>query len=303
SGQSVSFLRYFFEKNFRPYLVFNTGDPVGLFTGYYEAQLQGSWQPGGVYNVPIHARPKDIISVDLGKFRAELSGTVVAGRMEKNEFLPYYDRAAIMGGALSGKQLELMWVNSAVDAFFLHIQGSGRVIMEDGSSVRVGYAGRNGARYVAVGRELIAAGLVSQEDMSMQAIRAWMEANPVAAQALMNTNPSYIFFRLLDEANPVGAQGVELTAGYSLAVDDDFIPYGMPIWLDITDPRDPDHKTPLRRLVVSQDTGSAIKGPVRGDLFWGGGREAAAAAGVMKEHGMYYLLLPRKNVASEIEIY
>jgi len=135
--------------------------------------------------------------------------------------------------------------------------------------------------------------------MSMQSIRAWMEANPVAAQELMNTNPSYIFFRILDEDNPVGAQGVELTPGHSLAVDDDFIPYGMPLWLDTTDPRDPEHATPLNRLVVSQDTGSAIKGPVRGDLFWGGGREAAAAAGVMNEQGMYYLLLPRGKAAVE----
>ena len=300
-GQSHNALRYFFEKNFKPYLVFDKGDPVGLFTGYYEAELQGSWSPGGMYNVPIYGPPKDIISVDLGKFRAELAGTVVAGRVEGKKFVPFYNRAEIAAGALNGRQLELMWVNSSIDAFFLHIQGSGKVVMEDGSSVRVGYAGRNGARYVAVGRELIAANTISHEDMSMQAIRAWMEANPVAALTLMNVNQSFIFFRMLDEPNPVGAQGVPLSAGYSLAIDDDFIPYGMPIWLNITDPRDPDHKIPLRRLVVSQDTGSAIKGPVRGDLFWGGGREAAAAAGVMKEHGMYYLLLPRAAAVEGID--
>lgn len=301
-SQNHNTLRYFLEKNFRPYLVSDNNKTEGLFTGYYEAELQGAWQPGGAFTVPILSRPKDIISADLGDFRAELAGTSVAGRIEKNSFVPFYSREDINAGALQGRQLELMWVNSSVDAFFLHIQGSGRVVMEDGSAVRVGYAGRNGQRYVAVGRELIASNIISQEDMSMQAIRAWMEINPIAAEHLMNTNPSYIFFRIMDELNPVGAQGVALSPGYSLAVDDDFIPYGMPIWLDIADPRDPDHKTPLQRLVVSQDTGSAIRGVVRGDLFWGFGRDAAAAAGVMKEYGNYYVLLPRTAPIGDIDL-
>ena len=136
----------------------------------------------------------------------------------------------------------------------------------------------------------------------MQAIRAWMETNPVASIGLMNLNPSYVFFRISDETDPVGAQGIPLTPGRSLAVDDDFIPYGLPIWLDILDPRDPEHETPLQRMVVPQDTGSAIRGPVRGDLFWGFGREAAAAAGVMKEPGSYYLFLPRTRDAITDEI-
>ncbi len=292
SHQSNSAIRYFFETRFRAYLVYNEDNPSGLFTGYYEAQLNGSWTPGGAYNVPLYARPDDLISVDLGDFRSELAGTTIAGRIVGNAFEPYPDRAAINAGALAGRQLEVLWTNSAIDTFFLHIQGSGRVILEDGSFVRVGYAGRNGQRYVAVGRELIAAGIISQDQMSMQAIRGWMEANPVAAMALMNANPSYVFFRILDELNPVGAQGAPLTPGYSLAVDKRYIPFGTLLWLDTTDPRDPERETPLQRIVVAQDTGSAIKGPVRGDLFWGFGPQAALAAGGMKEQGNYYVLLP-----------
>ncbi len=296
-GANHNVLRYFFESRLRPYLVGQDKDPIGLFTGYYEAQLNGSWQAGGAYNVPIYARPDDIISIDLGSFRPEMSGETLAGYIQGNKLVPYPARADIVDGALIGKQLEIMWVDSQIDAFFLHIQGSGRVRMTDDSIVRLAYAGRNGQRYVAVGRELIGAGIIPQEQMSMQAIRGWMEANPVGAMALMNTNPSFVFFRVSDEMDAVGAQGIPLTPGRSLAVDDDFIPYGLPMWLDITDPRDPTHETPLRRMVVPQDTGSAIKGPVRGDLFWGFGREAAAAAGVMKEAGSYYLFLPRTRDA------
>lgn len=294
SGRSPSALRYFFESRFEPFLVSNGGDSEGLFTGYYEAELRGAWQPDSRYSVPIYARPNDLISVDLGKFRAEWAGRSIAGRIVGDKFEPYPSRAEINGGALGGRQLEILWVDSYIDAFFLQIQGSGRVLMNNGGYVRLGYAGRNGQRYVAVGRELMAAGIISQKDISMQTIRAWMEANPVGAMALMNKNPSYVFFRIMEEANAVGAQGVQLTPGRSLAVDNAFIPYGTILLLDTTDPRDPSGNTPLRRLVVAQDTGSAIKGPVRGDLFWGFGKDAAAAAGVMKERGAYYVLLPRR---------
>ncbi len=288
-------LRYFFETRFEPFLISNRGDSTGLFTGYYEAELRGSWQPNSRYSVPIYARPNDLISVDLGKFRAEWAGESIAGRIEGNSFNPYPSRADINNGALSGRQLEVLWVDSHVDAFFLHIQGSGRVLMDNGGYVRLGYAGRNGQRYVAVGRELIAAGIIPQEDVSMQTIRAWMEANPVAAMALMNKNPSYVFFRIMEESAPVGAQGIPLTPGRSLAVDNSFIPYGVLLWLDTLDPRDPKRDMPLQRLVIAQDTGSAIRGPVRGDLFWGFGNEAALAAGGMKEDGEYYALLPRRT--------
>lgn len=283
--------RYFFESRFTPYLARNAAKTKGLFTGYYEPELRGAWKPDPVFRHPIYARPKDLISVDLGKFRAEWRGQHIAGRVAGNEFAPYATRADIHLGALKGKRLELMWVDSAIDAFFLHIQGSGRVVFADGSSVRIGYAGRNGHRYTPIGRELVALGAIPADKVSLQTIQEWLAANPLAGTEMMERNKSFIFFRIMNEAGPVGAQGVVLTPGRSLAVDNAFVPLGLPIWLATTEPGP--SKKPLRRLVIAQDTGSAIKGPVRGDLFFGFGTQAGVRAGRMRESGSYYLLLPK----------
>lgn len=283
--------RYFFESHFSPYRASNNTQSRGLFTGYYEPELQGAWQPDTVYRVPLYARPKDLVSIDLGKFRPQWEGETIAGRIVNNKITPYPTRADINNGVLKGKQLELMWVDSAIDAFFLHIQGSGRVVFRDGSQVRVGYAGRNGHLYTPIGRELVAKGVLGPDDVSMQSIQAWLNANPLAGVELMEKNKSFIFFRILESGGPIGAQGVQLTAGRSLAVDRKFIPLGVPIWLDTTEPGKA--KKPLRRLVIAQDTGSAIKGPVRGDLFIGHGITAGMMAGRMKQAGTYYLLLPK----------
>jgi membrane-bound lytic murein transglycosylase A len=262
--------RAFFEQWFIPYRVESAGSDEGLFTGYYEPVLNGSWSPSPRYHVPLY-RP--------------------AG--PKGAKLP--SRSQIVGGALSGRGLELVWVDDPIAAFFLQIQGSGRVRLPDGQMLRLGYAGQNGHSYFPIGRELLRRGEIAPEEMSMQAIRTWLLANPDEAPALMNLNPSYVFFRVLDGDGPVGAQGVALTAGRSLAVDPSFVPYGVPIWLDTTDPLQ--DSAPLRRLVVAQDTGGAIKGPIRGDVFWGVGDEAEARAGLMKQPGRYYLLLPRAAAA------
>ena len=283
--------RRFFEKWFVPYLATDRGRPAGLFTGYYEAELHGSRKRHDSYQVPLYVRPPDLVTVELGKFRAEWKGKRIAGRVDKGRLTPFETRAAIDKGALAGRGLELLWVNDPVDAFFLHIQGSGRVRMDDGGILRVGYAGQNGHRYVSIGKELINRGQITREAMSMQAIRAWLQSHPTQGAALMARNPSFIFFHVIDGEGPVGAQGVALTPGRSLAVDRRFVPLGLPVWLDTTDPLNP--AQPLRRLVVTQDTGGAIKGPVRGDLFWGFGDEAAQRAGHMKQTGRYYLLLPR----------
>lgn len=285
-------VQYFFESRFTPYRATNNADPRGLFTGYYEPELRGAWRPDTTYRYPIYARPKDLVSVNLGAFRGEWKGRNLAGRLFNNALTPYPTRAEIDAGALKGKQLELLWVDSAIDAFFLHIQGSGRVVFPDGSAVRIGYAGRNGRRYTPIGRELVARGILKHGQVSMQSIQAWLVANPLAGRDLMEKNKSYIFFRIIDGDGPVGAQGVALTAGRSLAVDRKYIPLGVPIWLATTQPGKA--KTPLRRLVIAQDTGSAIKGPVRGDLFIGFGSAAGAIAGRMKQSGRYYLLLPKK---------
>jgi membrane-bound lytic murein transglycosylase A len=286
--------RTFFENWFAPYAVSDSGTMDGLFTGYYEASLDGARTPSARYATPLHLRPGDLVTVDLGAFRDDLKGERIAGQVVGGKLTPYHDRAAISAGALDGKDLEVVWVDDPVDAFFLHIQGSGRVALDDGSEIRVGYAAQNGHAYTAVGRVLIAEGEVSREAMSMQVIRSWLAANPDRAQALMNQNRSYVFFASLDGDGPLGAQGVALTPGRSLAVDRRFLPLSVPLWLDITAPAEnaPGERT-LRRLVIAQDTGGAIRGPVRGDLFWGHGEAAANIAGRMKGHGRYYLLLPR----------
>ena len=292
--------RSFFEAHFRPYLVTADGRPEGLFTGYFEMQLKGSWLRKEPFTTPIYERPQELVDANLGEFRQELKGQRLSGKVVGGRFVPFDDRAGIEAGALAGRGLEMMWVDSPIDAFFLHVQGSGRVVMDDGSIVRIGYAARNGHAYHSIGRELIKRGELSRERVSMQSIRAWLRDHPDQGAALMATNPSFIFFRVVDgalkslgkEQGPIGAMGVPLTPGRSMAVDRRHIPLGLPVWLDTTDPVEPGE--PLRRLVIAQDTGSAIKGPVRGDLFWGFGNDAATRAGLMKQPGHYFLLLPRK---------
>ncbi|MCH2393531.1 murein transglycosylase A [Oceanibaculum sp.] len=284
-------VRTFFESNFRPYRAGNNGAPEGLFTGYYEAELRGALQRSARYPVPLHRRPDDLVMVDLGQFRDELKGQRIAGRVVGGNLKPYEDRKAIVEGVLDPRKLEIVWVDDPVDAFFLQIQGSGRVTLEDGRVMRLGYAGQNGHPYVAIGRELIARGALTRETVSMQSIRAWLAANPGEAAALMNTNPSYVFFRELPGDGPLGAQGAALTPLRSLAVDRRFVPLGTPVWLDAQHPDAGAER--LRRLVVAQDVGGAIRGPVRGDLFWGHGDAAADRAGRMKSNGQYYLLLPK----------
>ncbi len=285
--------QYFFESRFLPYTVRNNLETSGLFTGYYEPDLRGAFGPDSRYRYPIYARPKDLIGADLGAFDDKYIGQTIAGRLKDGRFVPYYSRAEIEDGVLAGRQLETVWVDNAIDAFILHVQGSGRIILPDGSHVRLGYDGRNGHRYTSIGRELVAAGVMRLDDVTMPTIRAWMEAHPVAALALMRKNKSFIFFKVAKEnAGPIGAQGVVLTPGRSLAVDRAFWSLGLPVWLDSTYPGNVP-KQKLRRLLVTQDTGSAIKGPVRGDVFWGHGAEAALNAGLMKEQGEIYMLLPQ----------
>lgn len=267
-------------------------EPEGLFTGYYESALKGSLTRGGQYQYPLRARPDDLVMVQLGDFREELKGQRIAGRVLNGNLKPYETHGEITAGKLPKSQDKtLVWVDSAVDAFFIQIQGSGMVSMNDGSFMRVGYAGQNGHPYYAIGRELIKRGHLTQRDVSMQSIRAWLEANPEQAQEVMETNKSYVFFRKLDGDGPVGGQGVTLTAERSLAIDQSLIPYGIPVWVDLEHPL-PDQQ-PIQRLMVTQDTGGAIRGPVRGDFFWGYGADAEYQAGKMKSKGRYWFLIPR----------
>lgn len=272
--------RAFFERWFVPYGVTYAGDPRGLFTGYYEPVLRGSWRRTARHTVPVYRTPPE--------------ATPAAAKAGRGGPLP--SRNQIEAGALSGRGLELLWLDDPVDAFFLHIQGSGQVEMTDGSRIRIGYAGKNGHAYTPIGAELIRLGEIPREQMSMQAIRAWLKSHPAQAPSLMGSNASYVFFRIVEGEGPIGAQGVPLRAGRSIAVDPAYVPYGIPVWLDTSDPRTGGGT--LRRLVVAQDTGGAIKGPIRGDLFWGSGDEAGEGAGLMKQEGRWFVLLPRAAAAT-----
>lgn len=282
--------RAFFEFFFTPYEATAGEYRQGLFTGYYEAALHGSRAPSTAYPTALLQRPEDLVMVELGDFRDTLKGQRIAGRVVKGALKPYETRAEIEAGKLLAAK-PLVWVSDPVDAFFLHIQGSGRVLLDDGSEMRVGYAAQNGHVYYAIGRELVKRGLMAKEDVSMQSIRAWLEAHPDEAPDFMNLNPSYVFFDEVKGPGPLGAQNVPLTAGRSLAIDRTKVPYGTPLWLDIAAPVPA--VPALQKLVIAQDTGGAIKGPIRGDYFWGYGEDAEHNAGLMKAPGRYWLLLPR----------
>ena len=286
--------RAFFQSDFTPYLVGNGKTSEGLFTGYYEPELRGNLTRDGKYQTAIYLKPDDMVSVDLGEFSDELKGKKLVGRLSGSSLKPYYDRAEIEGGALSGRDLEMVWVDDAVDAFFLQIQGSGRVVLPDDSVLRIGYAATNGQAYYAIGRELIERGALTRETVSLQTIRKWLHDNPDEADAVMNTNASFVFFQPLKtdpDAGPLGSQGVALEPGRSLAVDRRFHAMGVPVWLETSDPMNADRT--FHRLMVAQDTGGAIRGPVRGDIFFGPGEDAALFAGHMNRTGQKFILLPK----------
>ncbi|MBK8971354.1 MAG: murein transglycosylase A [Hahellaceae bacterium] len=290
-------VRAWAEAYMTPFEVRSGQDPNGLFTGYYEASLNGSRTPHSPYLTPLHTRPEDLVMVNLGEFRSELKGQRIAGRVTEGMLRPYETREAIVTGHWPHQDKALVWVDDPVDAFFLQIQGSGVVQLDDGQQMRVGYDGQNGHPYFAIGRELIKRGAMTAETVSMQAIRAWLTQHPDQADEIMNTNPSYVFFREIKRDGAVGGEGVVLTPGRSLAIDHTQLAYGLPLWADIAPPV-PSHPR-LQRLMVAQDTGGAIRGAVRGDVFWGFGDEAEHLAGHMKSSGRYWVLLPRSLSAGK----
>ncbi len=257
-------LRRYLEATLRPWALTDGGDPNGLFTGYYESELHGSLTRQGPYQTPLYRRPPDLV-----------------------DGVPYHDRASIVSGALNGRGLELLWLDDPVDAFFVQVQGSGRVQLPDGRVVRIGYDGKNGQPYVSIGRKLVERGDMKLEDVSLQSLRAWLNTHPDRLQSTLNLNPSYVFFRFMDrDAPPTGAANVPLTPQRSLAVDNAYVGYHVPVWLETDTPA-------LHRLMVAQDTGGAIRGVVRGDVFWGHGPAAEQQAGTMRSAGRYVVLLPR----------
>jgi len=261
----------FFESNFTPYIVRNWWKSSGLFTGYYESSLKGSLRKAYPYIYPVYKTPKDLVAKQK-----------------------YFSRAEIYAGALAGKGLELLWVDDPVELFFMQVQGSGRVKLEDGSEVRLGYASQNGYKYYPIGRYMIEKKYLEKSKTSKATIESWLKAHPDRIQEILEQDQSYVFFREIRQEGPIGAQGVALTPKRSLAVDKKFIPYGAPIWMEakLNGGENKNAWQDFHKLMIAQDTGGAIKGPVRGDIFFGYGEDAEKMAGYQNNTGRYFILLP-----------
>jgi membrane-bound lytic murein transglycosylase A len=297
AADSPASIRSYFEQNFEPYKILNVPSPTredtGLVTGYYEPLLFGARTRSAEFNAPVYAPPPDLLTIDLVSVYPDLKGKRLRGRLDGNRVIPYYSRAELANDpAVHGK--EIVWINNALDAFLLEVQGSGRVQLSDGEIIRLQYADQNGQPYKSIGRYLVTQGALTVEQATIPGIRAWLTANPQRLQEVLNSNPSVVFFNEapLGDPNqgPKGAEGVPLTAGRSIAVDPNFVPLGTPVFLATTQPAS---DAPLQRLVIAQDTGGAISGAPRADFFWGTGPEAADQAGKMRQTGSMWLLWPR----------
>ena len=286
--------REFFESHFEVRPVYaKGGETQGLITGYYEPLLKGSWERSEEYQYPLYGVPEDLLVVDLGAVYPQLKGMRLRGKLVGNKVVPYPDRAQLDDDQELLQGAEILWVNSPVDLFFLHVQGSGLVELVDGSIAAVGYAEQNGHPYQSIGRVLIEMGELEKEEVTLFTIRDWLKANPDRLNEVLSKNPSYVFFELRDaqENGPTGALNVALTPRRSIAVDPNVIPLGAPVWLQTTLPNEA--QSPLNQLMLAQDTGGAIRGHVRADVFWGRGDEAEKMAGLMKQQGELFVLLPR----------
>ncbi len=284
--------RAFYENAFTAYAIAAPDGAVeGVVTGYYEPVLEGSRNRSARFAQPVYALPEDLVVVDLAEQYPELRGMRLRGRLKGKRLQPYYSRGEIASGNGAFSAPVIAWVTDPVELFFLQIQGSGQIQVETGERIRVGFAEQNGHPYRSLGRHLIERGELTLEQASMQGIKAWAAANPERTQEALNTNASFVFFRELPATGgPIGALGVPLDAGYSIAVDPRHVPLGAPVFLATTFPLS---SQPLERLVIAQDSGGAIRGAVRADFFWGSGPEAGALAGRMRQQGRMWVLWPR----------
>ncbi|MGI8725424.1 MAG: murein transglycosylase A [Methyloceanibacter sp.] len=287
--------RVFFETHFQPQRI-EGGSQPGFVTGYYEPEIEGSRLPDARFKVPVYRRPDDLVTSASEIERARFNDQITGARRDGDALVPYYTRAEIADGALKGRGLELLHLEDPVELFFLQVQGSGRVRLTDGTSLRLGYGGKNGHPYTSIGKLLVARGEGSPKSLGMDGLKAWLRADPARGRALMNENKSYVFFRELDgeegKDGPVGAQGVALTPGRSLAVDASYHSLGLPIFVAAPELDDAD-AAPFRRLMIAQDVGSAIRGPERGDIFWGTGEAAGAIAGSTRHDAQFFILKPK----------
>jgi membrane-bound lytic murein transglycosylase A len=290
--------RAFFERNFRPLRITKLGDSAGFLTGYYEPIVDGSRFPTGIFKVPIFRRPRDLVPPLNSTGPGFPNRGQSLRRTPSGELVPYYDRGEILDGALDGQHLEICWIKDPTDALLIQIQGSARVRLEDGTMLRITYDAHNGYPYVPVGRILIERKLIPREEMSVERIREWMRTNPQSAEEVRRQNRSFVFFRiagLSDEGEAVGAQGVPLTPGRSIAVDNSLHVYGTPFFIQTGLPL-ANEKRPASfdRLMIAQDTGSAIVGPARADIYWGAGDQAGHIAGHLRHPGKFAMLVPRE---------
>ena len=288
----------FFEENFLPLRISKLGEPEGFVTGYYEPILEGSLEQNEVYNVPIYRRPSNHFVKGQTQASVGLPNRgPVYRKIGRRKLVPYWDRAEIEDGKVEGRGLEIAYLRNQTDLLFAQIQGSARIELPDGSMVRINYDAHNGYPYTPVGRILIERNIIPREQMSMQKIREWMEQNPEGANELRRQNRSYIFFREVNLAatdEAVGAQGVPLTAGRSIAVDKALHVYGTPFFIEGELPIETaQSKTPFRKLMIAQDTGSAIVGPARADLYFGAGAEAGRVSGRLRHNARFVMLLPK----------
>ena len=293
SNPASATVRAFFEQYLIPYQVSNPdGSNEGLITGYYEPLLKGSRTSSTRFRYPLYGVPDDLLTIELSTVYPELKHMRLRGRLQGKRVLPYYSRAEIESGSAALKGREIVWVENEIELFFLQIQGSGKIQLESGETIRVGYADQNGYPYKSVGKLLVERGELALDKASMQGIQDWGVRNPGKLTELLNQNASYVFFRESPESSngPIGALGVPLTARRSIAVDPRAIPLGAPVFLSTTWPNNP---KPLNQLMLAQDTGGAIKGYVRADFFWGFGKEAGQYAGSMRQKGKLWVLLPR----------
>jgi membrane-bound lytic murein transglycosylase A len=290
--------RQFFESNFLPIRIRKLGDAAGFLTGYYEPIVDGSRFPTREFTVPLYRRPPDLIAAGAtqpgGPFP---NGGRAFRRTPEGELVPYYDRGEIEDGALDGQHLEICWLRSATEALFIQIQGSARIRLEDGTMLRINYDAHNGYPYVPVGRVLIDRNIIPREEMSMHRIREWMQSHPDEAKDVRRQNRSVVFFRIVgltEDGEALGAQGIPLSAGRSIAVDKALHVYGTPFFIAADLPiASAQAATPFRRTMIAQDTGSAIVGPARADLYFGAGDEAGLVAGRVRQPGQFAMLLPR----------
>jgi membrane-bound lytic murein transglycosylase A len=286
--------RRFFETHYIAYRVEQAH--AGMVTAYYEPELNGSRERTDKFQVPVYRRPDDLVQMTPDVLRAFYNDSHSVLRRNGDELVPYYTRAEIESGALKGRGLELLYVDDPVELFFMQIQGSGRVRLTDGSWVRLGYAAKNGHSYVSIGK-LLAERDDRPKNLTMDGLKSWLRADPARGRALMQQNGSYVFFRELPQTKategPIGAQGVALTPGRSLAVDASYHALGTPIFVAAPKLKTPEG-TPFRRLMIAQDVGSAIRGPERGDIFWGTGDAAGAIAGTIKQKAQFFVLLPKR---------